>query len=263
MHPAWERVIEQPQPHGHLVQIYDQRREDSLIRNATRYFAEGLRKGEGLLVIARARQHEAFRKQTEGCEQAIREGRAAFFDSREMLGRLITGGRLEWSRFESVVGTALETVRPRGDDPPGVRAYGDIVDILWNARQYSVAIRLEQFWNKLRTRSRLSLFCGYSMDIFAADLHLLPLDGVLSSHSHLVPAESDAALEIAIDRAMEEVLGGEAATLRPLIRASCRPCWAVMPTGNRVALWRRKNLPGRSEEILRLAQRHYQALSAQ
>jgi len=262
MSSPWERVIEEPEAQGHLVQIYDRNRDSSLIRNAARFMSGGLRNGDSLLVIANSSHLEAFRDNVEGCDSAVREGRAAFFNSQEMLGNLMANGHVEWRRFESAVGAALRQVRG-SNDAAGVRAYGDMVDILWNARQYSAAIRLEQFWNKLLARSPFSLFCAYSMDLLGADLHLSSLDAVLSVHSHLVPAESDALLEMAVDRAMKEVLGPRAAVLRLLIKANYRPCWAVMPAGERIALWLRSNLPQQSDEILGLARQHYHALSAE
>jgi hypothetical protein len=135
-----------------------------------------------------------------------------------------------------------------------------MVGILWNARQFSAAIHLEQFWNKLLTRSPFSLFCAYAIDVFGKEFQVGTLDALLCAHTHLVPAETDGNLETAIDRAMEDILGPKADGMRLLIKANYRPAWAVLPAGEAVVLWLRNNLPDQAEKILARARLHYQAL---
>jgi len=266
MSSAWDKVIDRPAAQGHLVQIYDEGNERSLVRNVGRYLAEGLRAGDGLLVIAGAEHNEAFRRELDesGADTAcaIREGWLKFFDAQETLAKFMVGGNPDWRRFEAAVGAAMRQVR-KVDAGAGMRAYGEMVGILWKARQFSAAIRLEQFWNKLLSRSTFSLYCAYSIDVFGKEFQVSALDGVLCTHTHLVPAETNGNLEAAMNRAMEQVLGEKASALRVLIKANYRPSWALMPTGEAIALWLRNNLPNQSDEILGLARQHYHALQAQ
>jgi hypothetical protein len=62
-----------------------------------------------------------------------------------------------------------------------------MVGLLWSARQFSAAIRLEQFWNKLLARSSFHLYCAYSIDVSEKQFQTHALDGVLSTHTHLIP----------------------------------------------------------------------------
>ena len=87
----------------------------------------------------------------------------------------------------------------------GCRAYGEMVGILWKARQFAAAIRLEQLWSKLLEQASFSLYCAYQIDVFGRDQDLFNLDDVLCTHTHLVPSQANGALEAALNRAMEEV----------------------------------------------------------
>lgn len=257
----WKQLLERPDANGHLVQLY-KADEQALATNVARYLRAGQKRGDGLLVIATPQNIERFRieldKQGADVDTLVRDGHFAFFDAEQTLSRFMRGGQPDWPLFESVIGTAMRGVR-RQVDFAGLRAYGEMVGILWNARQYSAAIRLEQFWNRLLSRSTFSLFCGYAIDVFGKDFEIGSLDALLCAHTHLVPA-TDGSLAIAISRAMDEILGPGARDLKLLIKANFRPSWAVMPFGEAMALWVRNNLPLQADNIMEAARRHYHAL---
>lgn len=257
----WKKLLERPEPHGHFVQLY-QAGDGALATNVGQYLWEGHKCGEGLLVIAGEENTATFRSELErhgvDLTSSVRKQQIAFFDAQETLSRFLVDGQPEWNRFHSVVGTAMRQVRPQTGFAT-LRAYGEMVGILWNARQYAAAIRLEQFWNKLLGRSAFSLYCGYAIDVFGKDFQIGSLDALLCAHTHLLPA-TDGSLENSINRAMEEILGPSAKDLKLLIKANIRTAWAVMPFGEATALWLRNNLPGQADRILKLARTHYQSL---
>jgi len=45
-----------------------------------------------------------------------------------------------------------------------VRAYGEMVDVLWQRGERDAAIRLEEFWNDLARLQTFSLLCAYCID---------------------------------------------------------------------------------------------------
>jgi hypothetical protein len=142
----------------------------------------------------------------------------------------------------------------------GLRAYGEMVGVLWKARQFAAAIRLEQLWNKLLEQSAFSLYCAYAIDIFGKDFQVDGLDDILCTHSHLVPAEPNGNLETALNMALDELLGPKADSLRIRIKANYRPAWAVMPNAEAMVIWLRKNLPERAEDILNRSRHYYHQL---
>ena len=158
--------------------------------------------------------------------------------------------------FETVIRLAMRQLRPM-DGVPGMRAYGEMVGILWKARQFAAAIRLEQLWNKLLEQSSFSLYCAYAIDVFGREFEVANLHDVLCAHTHLVPSQPDGRLELALDRSMDEIPGEKAASLRVLIKANSRPGWAVIPTAENIVLWLRKNLPKQADQIVDRARFHY------
>jgi hypothetical protein len=259
---AWEKLLEQPHSRGHFVQLYEAD-EDALTANVGFYLWEGLRRGEGALVIVTPEHRELFAKHLTSLgadlTALMANGQLVFRDAPQTLAEFMVGGQPDWIRFEAVVRSAMRQVRP-AKGAEGLRAYGEMVGVLWKARQFSAAIRLEQLWNRLLEQSSFSLYCAYAIDIFGEEFAVANLDGVLCTHTHLVPAQPNGTLEAALNRSMDEVLGSKAEGLRILIKANHRPAWAVMPAAERIVLWLRHNLPAQADQIISRAQQHYQSL---
>ncbi len=165
-------------------------------------------------------------------------------------------GQPDWLRFEAVVREAMRQVHP-ANGAEGLRAYGEMVGVLWKARQFSAAIRLEQLCNRLLEQSSFSLYCAYAIDVFGEEFAVANLDGVLCTHTHMVPAQPNGTLEAALNRSLDEGLGSKAEGLRILIKANHRPAWAVMPAAEQIVLWVRHNPPAQADQIISLAQHHY------
>ena len=65
-----------------------------------------------------------------------------------------------------------------------VRAFGEMVGLLWVDGQRSAATRLEEYWNELLSGSTLSLFCAYPIDVFNGGSENAGLEAVLCAHTH-------------------------------------------------------------------------------
>jgi hypothetical protein len=253
-------LLEQPQPEEHFIQLYGG--DDRLLaRNVSRYLGEGLRRGDGLLVIATAEHRGSFVRQLReeaAYSRAVLEGRLVFLDAETTLARFMVDGEPDQGKFESVIGEAVAGVRARAVHT-GIRAYGEMVGVLWQAGQIEAAVRLEQLWNQLIRRSDVSLYCAYPIDVLSPEFQHKSIDALLCAHTHVVPGDST--LEAALDRAMDEVLGGRVDGLRGLIQSNHRPAWAAVPKAEAIILWLRNNLPGSAERIIERA-RQYQTLAA-
>lgn len=258
----WEKVIERPPSGGHFVQLY-QADEAALTKNVGQYIWEGLRRGEGVLVIATPEHRELFSEHLKGfglnLSELLASGQLVIWDARQTLAQFMIDGQPDWERFEKVIRGAMRKVRPR-TGVEGLRAYGEMVGVLWNARQFAAAIRLEQLWNRLLEHSAFSLYCAYAVDVFGKEFEIGNLEGVLCTHTHLVPAQPDGSLETALNRSMDELLGPKADKLRVLIKANYNPSWAVMPNAESIVFWLRKNLPRHADEIFDRARSHYHLL---
>ena len=63
-----------------------------------------------------------------------------------------------------------------------IRAYGEMVDVLWKAGQTAAAIQLEMLWNQLAQTHQFALLCGYSMGNFYKDAAQQEISGL---HTHV------------------------------------------------------------------------------
>ena len=110
------------------------------------------------------------------------QGNLVTLDARETLQLFMTDGMPNPGAFRRVIGSALTGVR-RGRDDRAIRAYGEMVDLLWKEGREAAAIRLETLWNQLASTHDFKLLCGYSMGNFYKDA---AIEEIHSQHSHLV-----------------------------------------------------------------------------
>lgn len=245
----------------HVVQLYGS--DDRLLTtNVGRYLEEGLKRGDGLLVIATPEHRSSLARYLSNqtsYSSAVLEGRLVFLDAAATLYRFLSNGVPDAGLFDSVVGDALRTVRSNAGHS-GIRAYGEMVGLLWRSGNCAAAIRLEELWNSMLTSSDVSLFCAYPIDVLSADFEPSNVDALLSAHTHLLPI--DVALEAAVDRALDEVLGPKAEDIRSRIPADRRPSGTSVPRAESMVLWLRNNLPDSSAEILERARGYYEPLAS-
>jgi hypothetical protein len=76
----------------------------------------------------------------------------------------------------------------------GLRVYGEMVGLLWQAGEYPAAIRLEQLWHRLMKAVDFSLYCAYPIDIFGRGFEAGLIDALLCAHTHLLSCGPDDAL---------------------------------------------------------------------
>ncbi len=186
---SWTELLNQAAPGDHVVQLYGED-DQFLAKNVSLFLGEGLRRRDGLIVIATPdhRQGIAHLLMQEGAAEtteAEREGRLVFLDARETLDRLLLDGRPDEGRFEAVVGTLLRQVREVSGSGQ-VRAFGEMVSLLWNEGRSAEAEELEALWNAALAGSAYTLFCAYSVDLFDAAVDQRALNAIVTSHTHLM-----------------------------------------------------------------------------
>jgi hypothetical protein len=221
-----------------------------LVRSVGRYLAEALHAGEGAVVIATAPHRDAFLAELRALgadpQAAVAAGRLVVLDAHETMACFIADGQPDRERFEAAVGPVLSALRERC--PAGVRAYGEMVGVLWEAGRFAAAIRLEELWNALLRDGGFRLFCAYPIDVCGEGFTAADVDAVMRTHTHVVPNGLD--LEPALERAMQDVLGTSASALHRLMDADSRPSWAALPRAEATILWLRDNVPALTGTIL-------------
>jgi hypothetical protein len=155
-------------------------------------------------------------------------------------------GTPDWNSFHAVVGGLIAELRLQY---PTVRAYGEMVDILWQNGERDAAIRLEEYWNELGKLQTFSLFCAYFMDNLDAGTYGGPLECVCKVHTHLIPARDYGRFNEAVTEASRKVLDDPLSQMMISLAASRRPS-TEMPLGQAVLLWLQRNMPRTAEKVL-------------
>ncbi|MGA3235255.1 MAG: MEDS domain-containing protein [Bryobacteraceae bacterium] len=246
----------------HSVQFYGSD-DDALAANVSPYIGKGLQREEGVVVIATAKHIRAFanRLVEDGHDAtgAIREGRLLFLGAEQTLALFMVDGLPDRDSFRSATGVVFRQIRSKTGSRE-IRAYGEMVDLLWNAGHLDAAARLERLWNEVLDENGLQLFCAYQIDVFGREFQAGVIDEILCAHTHLEPEGSNGNLHGAVSRAMSEVLGARATGL-PRLDDPRAASWAVLPKGETTVLWIRDNLPDYADEILARARGYYRLAS--
>lgn len=184
-------LLSLPTRDNHIVQFYE--KESFLCDAVAQFLAVGLAAGEPACVIATEdhRRAVAARLANRGLhlDEARANGQLVWLDARETLAKFMVGDMPDWTLFSSVVGGVLDQIRKRS--PYGcVRAYGEMVDLLWRDGRKQAALSLEAMWNELANSHALSLMCAYVMGNFYRTGDAQSFRDVCRAHSHVLPAET-------------------------------------------------------------------------
>lgn len=174
----------------HAVQFYE--REEFLLEGVTRFVAAGISDGDCAVVIA-TKEHRAdidARLVRRGIDlnAARRRGSYLVLDAADTLAKFMVDGRPDAAKFQEVVGTLLDRAI-QGPPIRRVRAFGEMVALLWADGYPDAAIELERLWNDLARRQTFSLLCGYPMQAFAGTQHERGFAAVTAAHAHVAPTE--------------------------------------------------------------------------
>ena len=204
-------VDDPPVQDSHVVQFYES--EAFLCDAVASFVADGLLLDQPVVVIATedrwARLTERLTAQGIEVEEAQRSGSLAFEEARDVLARFMVGAMPDAELFRASMRPLVDR-GGRAAESAGVRAYGEMVDVLWQDGNPAAALRLEELWNDLARSHSFSLLCAYAMGNFYREADRERLVEVCRMHKHVLPAEGYARN------------GGDGARLREVARLQRR-----------------------------------------
>ena len=179
--------------HKHSVHFYED--TVSLCRIVGGFLGSGLSGGAPAIIIATPTHREQILfnliERSIDVQKARRAGELVVLDVDDTLGAFMLDDMPDAALFESYMGTILAQVmrvRPRAT----IRAYGEMVDVLWKAGRAEAAIKLETRWNALASRHPFSLLCGYSIGQFYKQPEFF--NQVCAQHDAVIESGSDPAV---------------------------------------------------------------------
>jgi len=190
--------MDKPSPihqHHHAVQFYEN--DSSLFTTVAGFLSQGLVEEHPAIIIATAEHTAAILEHLSGrlidVEKARELGELVVLDAHQTLALFMDGDRPDAARFEASVGRAIGNLLKGRPNRTLIRAYGEMVDVLWREGREEAAIHLELLWNGLAGRYGFALLCGYAMGNFFKQTERY--EEVCRHHTHVIPS-SDGAAEL-------------------------------------------------------------------
>jgi hypothetical protein len=248
MHNDWPELLQHPSAGDHFVQVYQD--PAFLCEAVAEYVGTGLKRGEGAILVARPAHATAFKQYLGQAgvspEQALGRGQLVLLDADETLAKFTPGGMPDWQTFHALIGGAIAEMRLKF---PQVRAYGEMVDVLWQRGERDAAMRLEEFWNDLAKLQTFSLLCAYYIDNLDPRAYSGPLECICKVHTHLIPTPDYSLFNQAVRQAAEKVFDAPLSEMLHSLCASSKPP-AAMPDGQATLIWLKHNMPRTADKVL-------------
>ena len=175
-------------PREHLVQIYED--DDGLMETLEEFIGDGLQRDDGVIVIATAARLAALEMRLKlsglDLDAAQAQDRYIPVGADQALERFMVNGWPDDTLFCGVVTELVARARGNGRK---VRAFGEMVALLWARGDEGAAMRLEHLWHDLCQTESFALFCAYPRAGFTHHL-AEAISEICAVHSKVIPSYS-------------------------------------------------------------------------
>lgn len=251
---SYKEFLSQPATGNHFVHVYQD--DGRLVDAVYHYASDHLAPSEGVLIIATPEHREAITAQlssrSDVFQTAYQAGQYMFLDADSLLSSFMVGGMPDEEKAYAVISAIFEQMARRYES---VRAYGEMVDILWQAGNKQAAAELETIWNALIKRHAFSLLCAYRVDNLDPAAYNGDIECLCASHTHFIPSQCPVAFDKALSRAAENVMGVSLSGMMDSIAKFPHPT-TIMPAAQASLLYISKTMPITTGYILNQVRTH-------
>lgn len=180
-HIFWGEIA----PADHLVQIYEN--EEVVLDSLEGFVESGFKAGDSVIIIATDNRLKALngRLQTHGFNLKKLQSTHQYMphDANETLDKFMMNG---WPDEVLFMKTVKEVITlARGKNKRRVRAYGEMVAVLWGQGHNGATVQLEHLWNKFCETEAFCLFCAYPKVGFTQDAESA-IQHICSAHTKMI-----------------------------------------------------------------------------
>ena len=171
-------------PCDHIVEMYEA--EEEFVACLESYVRGGIAAGDSVVLIAtkahlKALEQRLAKAGLDLCE-ARKQDTYIELDAEETLAKFMVNGWPDEKRFQEVVGGLLARAGSNGGK---VRAFGEMVAILWAKKLYAATVQLEHLWQRLCREKGLSLLCAYPVS-GPTDSAARSMREICEAHTHVI-----------------------------------------------------------------------------
>jgi len=171
------------------VQFYE--KDDFLVSQLIRYVRSGLTAGETCLVIATPDHRAALLKglaaSGEDADAPMLESRLILKDAADTLASFMIGSAPDEALFRKALESILAQAESRHKP---LRAFGEMVALLWESGEPDAAAELEGLWENFLTGKSIRLLCAYPLQVFNDPATLGLFLKICEHHSDVLPTET-------------------------------------------------------------------------
>ena len=172
-------------PTEHVVQVYEN--DQVFIDTLAGFVGSGINEGDSIIIIA-TQSHisdlDAKLKSFGIHVDALKsDDKYVTLDARETLERFMIDGWPDARLFYQTISAIIERVQKKNKSK--IRAFGEMVALLWADGHSGATVQLEHLWNEFMAAHSFSLFCAYPRSGFTKD-PLVSINEICRCHSKLI-----------------------------------------------------------------------------
>ena len=171
-------------PCDHVVQIYE---DDNVFLDMLAGFAgSGINAGDCVVIIATTSHLIALEERLESLgvhvDSLIDNDRYIPLDAEKSLARFMVNDWPDEKRFNEFVTELLKRAHKYNRQ---VRAFGEMVALLWAQGHNGATVQLEHLWNQFCDKEAFCLFCAYPKSGFTQDINE-SIRHICGTHSKII-----------------------------------------------------------------------------
>ena len=179
-HVFWGEIA----PWEHIAQFYEH--DGVLLDSLVGFIGGGLKAGESAIVIATPEHLRVLEERLAASSVDVATARSQdqyiTLEAEEALARFMVKQWPDDILFSDFVTDLIERARVKGRH---VRAFGEMVALLWARGDEAATIRLEYLWHQICESQKFSLFCAYPKTGFTEDPSK-SIDQICAAHSRII-----------------------------------------------------------------------------
>jgi hypothetical protein len=161
----WKRATTQDfwaevAPFDHLVQIYEN--EGEFLKTLCGFVSGGFSANDSVIVIA-SNQHlqmlnDKLKEKDLNFERHITDQNYFPLEAKQVMSKFMVQGWPNEALFFETINGIFKMAKHKSSR---IRAFGEMVAILWQEKNYSATVHLEHLWNKFCEQENFCLYCAY------------------------------------------------------------------------------------------------------